>query len=332
MTGKNAKYYLLTSAALVILAFATCFFAGFVQLLAGILISVLLGSQTSKFHYGFVAASASLVFLVPLVVSLLSGGAFTTALLYAALFMIPVILMGLTLGFAMNLKLSFYKTVLILTVLYLAGTLTSMKVLDSTGTPAMDIEAIIAQSIDQVMLSLESAASTAPEVKEVFSTIVGTISSMMLTLSPSIFILLSLAVGYVTAIIFKAFQKRRQEDMSFWPEFYMQRADRTSAILFIIIFFLNSVAPEGLFSDATANVIVILSCIFFVHGLSFFSWKLRASGIKPHARKLMLIALIPLCSMMFMMPFFIIMITGVSDGIFDYRTRLTQSGNNQNKE
>ncbi len=332
MTGKNIKYYLLTSSALVLLALLTCFFTGFIQLFAGILISVILGAQTTKFHYGFVAASASLTFLIPLVFSLLAGGSFTEALLYAALFMIPIILMGFTLGFTFNLKISFYKTVIILAVLYLVGTLTTMKVLNSTGSLAMDIESIIAQSIDQVMLAFESTYSANPEVKELFSAVIGTLSSMMLTLSPSIFILLSLGVGYLTALVFKSYQKRRQADMSFWPEFYMQRADKATAILFVVIFFLNSVAPKGLFSDVSANIIVILSCIFFIYGLSFINWKMRASGMKASTRRLMLIALFFLCTTFFMIPFLVITVTGISDGIFDYRSRLTQNNDNCNKE
>ncbi len=329
LTGSNIKYYLMTTAALVALAFITCFFAGFVQLFAGILISVILGSQIVKIHYGFVATSASIAFLIPLVISMLSGALFTTALIYTALFMIPVILMGLTLGFAANLKLSFNKTVILLAVLYLASTLTSMEVLNNTGNPAMNIEAVISQSIDQTMASLESVYADSPEVKELFNTVIGAFSSMMLTLSPSIFIILSLAVGYISVLIFKYFQMRRHEDMSFWPAFYMQRADKSSAILFLIIFFLNSFAPDGLFSDAIANVVVILSCIFFLYGLTFFSWKLRASGVKSSTRKLIFIALIPICSMLFMMPFFIILATGLFDGLFDYRSRLTKSEDNK---
>lgn len=329
MTGSNIKYYLMTTAALVVLAFITCFFAGFIQLFAGILISVILGSQIVKVHYGFVATSASIVFLIPLVISISSGATFATSFIYAALFMIPIILMGLTLGFAANLKLSFNKTVIILAVLYLASTLTSMKVLNNSGNPAMNIEYVISQSIDQTMSSLESVYANSPELKEVLNTAISMVSSMMLTLSPSIFIILSLAVGYISALIFKSFQMRRHEDMSFWPAFYMQRADKSLAIIFLITFFLNSFTPEGLFSDAIANIIVILSCIFFLYGLTFFSWKLRASGIKSLTRKLIFIALIPICSMLFMMPFLIISITGIFDGIFDYRTRLSKSEDNK---
>ena len=328
MSGSNIKYYLMTTAALVVLAFVTCFFAGFIQLFAGILISVILGSQIVKIHYGFVATSASIVFLIPLAISMINGALFTTAFIYAALFMIPVILMGLTLGFAANLKLSFNKTVVLLAILYLVSTLTSMKVLNNTGIPAMDIEAIISQSVDQAMMSLESAYTDMPEIKEVLNVVIGAVSSMMVTLAPSIFIILSLAVGYVSVLIFKSFQMRRHEDMSFWPAFYMQRADKSSAIWFLIIFFLHSLVPDGLFSDAIANVLVILSSIFFLYGLTFFSWKLRASGIRSTTRKLIFIALVPICTMFFMLPFFIILITGLFDGIFDYRRRLTKSDDN----
>lgn len=328
MSDSNIKYYLMTTTALVALAFITCFFAGLIQLFAGILISVILGSQIVKVHYGFVAASASIVFLIPLAISIINGALFTTALIYAALFMVPVILMGLTLGFAANLKLAFNKTVVLLAVLYLASTLTGMEVLNNTVNPAMNIEAVISQSVDQAMASFESTYESIPEVKEILNTAIGLVSSMMLKLSPSIFFILSLAVGYVSALIFKSFQMRRHEDMSFWPAFYMQRADKSSAILFLIIFLLNSFIPDGLFSDAIANVLVILCSIFFLYGLTFFSWKLRSSGIKSVTRKLIFIALIPICTMFFMLPFFIILITGLFDGIFDYRRRLTKSENN----
>ncbi|MBR5157089.1 MAG: DUF2232 domain-containing protein [Clostridia bacterium] len=329
MTGSNIKYYLMTTASLVALAFISCYFTGLIQLFAGILISVILGSQTVKMHYGFVAASTSITFLIPLVISLLSGAVFTTALLYALLLIIPIILMGLTLGFSANLKLSFNKTVIFLAILYLASTLTGMKILNLAGNPAMNIEAIISQSIDQAMLSLDSVYSDLPEIDELFNTVISAVSSMMLTLSPSLFIIISLAVGYITALIFKSFLARRRVDMSFWPAFYLQRADKSFAILFLIVFFLNSFVPEGMFKDAMTNVILILSCIFFLYGLTFFSWKLRASGVKSPTRKLIFIALIPVCSMLFMLPFFIILIIGLFDGIFDYRSRLSKGEDNK---
>ena len=62
MTNKKMKNYLLTTAAMVLFAVASCFTGGILQLVMGILISVLLGSQTAKYHYGYVFASASLVF------------------------------------------------------------------------------------------------------------------------------------------------------------------------------------------------------------------------------------------------------------------------------
>lgn len=323
MTNKKMKNYLLTTAAMVLFAVASCFTGGILQLVMGILISVLLGSQTAKYHYGYVFASASLVFLIPIVfAAVLSGEAsFADAVIFGALLMVPVILMGLTLGFAANLKLSFYKTVLILTVLYLAGALTNMKVLSAASPAAFDMENVIASAVEQIQAGLDNAYAGNPEVQELFRAILGEIAKTMLTISPAIFALLSLLTAYVCAVLFKAFRMRQQADMSFWPAFYRLRADKLSGILFIVVFLLNAVAPEGLFSDASLNVLIILSGAFFLFGLAFIDWRLRASGLKAAPRRLILIACIPLCTMFFMMPLIVVITLGVTDGIFDFRTR-----------
>ncbi len=321
MTNKNIKTYLLTCAAIVLLAAISCFLGGIVQLAAGILISVLLGLQTVKYHYGYVVSSALLLFLVPLVITaLLSGTDFSSVIVYTVLLTFPIILMGLTLGFSANMKISFYKTVVILAVIYLAGTVTNMKILSSTSS-AFNIENIIADSIGQFQTMLDSVYSSNPDALNLISTLLGDIAKMMLTLTPAVFTLLSTGIAFICSMIFKTFCLKQQIDISFWPPFYKLRADRFVSVLFLVIFIINTFAPDGLFADLTLNVIVILSGIFLLFGLSFLDWTLRSRGMKRLPRRLILIACVPLCTSFFMLPLLILVSLGMIDGLLNFRTR-----------
>lgn len=321
MTNKNRKNYLLTCAAVVLLSAISCFAGGILQAVCGILIAALLGLQTVKYHYGYVSATVSLVFLTPLVITaFLSDAAFGQAIVYTALLTVPVILMGLTLGFAANIKLSYYKTVVLLALIYLIGSLTNMKIL-SSASPAFRLENMIADSVGQLQTILNSAYGSNSEMIDPILSALGEIAKTTLTLAPAIFCLLSLFLAFLSITLFKAMSVKQQSDMSFWPNFCKLRADRISSVLFLVIFILNAFSPEGLFADATLNVTVILCGIFFVFGLSYLDWKMRIRGIKRMARRLIIIACIPLCTSFFMLPLLILVSLGIVDGLFDLRTR-----------
>lgn len=323
LNHKNISFYLLSCAAIVLFAALSCFVGGVIQLAAGILVAVLIGLQTRKYHYGYVASSALLLFATPLVLCALPADSdFGSAVVYAALLTVPLILMGLTLGFSANMKLSFYRTAVILTGIYLAGLLTDMKLL-SDASVALSPENIVADSIGQFQTALETVYGNNPEALDLMGRLLGEIAKMMLTLTPAIFILLSLGTAFISLMIFKALCGKQQLDVSFWPSFCGIRGDKTISVLFLLVFVLNVCAPEGLFSDLTLNVVVVLSIVFLLFGFSFLDWKLRSRGWKRLPRRLLIIACIPFCTSFFMLPFLILVILGLTDGLFDFRARKT---------
>lgn len=321
MTGKDIKNFLLATVLIIVLSVTSSFTVGLLQVIAGILISVIIGVMSTKYHYGYVFASASTAFVVPIIFSVFSGSSFIEGLIFATVLTLPMILIGFVLGISANLKFEFSKTILMTSVLYLVGSLINIKVLSMVNPDSFDIQNIVSMSVNEINETINALYSHEPEIQSYMTQIIGAAGKVILMLSPALFILISIAIGYISTLLFKKVKAISGADMSFWPVFSNMRPDRAFTIIFVIIFLLNTAAPAGLFSDACDNVLVVLSCVFFIFGLSFLDWKFKNSGMRKWSRRILLIAIALLCTMFMLLPLLIVIMFGVTDGLFGIRQR-----------
>ncbi len=321
MTGKDIRNFLLATILIIVLSLVSSFTVGFLQAIAGILISVIIGVMSTKYHYGYVFASASTAFVVPIIISVFSGSSFIEGITFATVLSLPMILIGFVLGIAANLKFEFSKTILMASVLYLVGSLINIKVLSMINPDSFNIQSIVSMSVNEINETVKTMYAHDPDTRSYLTQIIGAIGKALLTLSPALFIVISLAIGYVSTILFKKINSLCGANMNFWPVFSNMRPDRAFTIIFVIIFFLNTAAPMGLFSDACANVELVLSCVFFVFGLSFLDWKFKNGGMKKWTRRMLLIVMVLACTMFMVLPLLIVIMFGVTDGLFGIRQR-----------
>ena len=306
---------------IIVLSAISCFTAGLLQVAAGILISVIIGIMSTKYHYGYVFASASTAFLIPIIFSVFSGCNFLEGLIYATVLSLPMILIGFILGISANLKFEFSKTIFMASAIYLVGSLINIKVLSMAEPDFFNIQNVVSLSVNEINESIKIMYANDPETLSYLTRIISVAGKVLLTLSPALFIIISLAISYVSTVLFKKINSMCGSEMNFWPSFSAMLPDRVFTIIFLVIFFINGATPTGLFSDACANVIVVLSCVFFVFGLSFIDWKFTKNGMKKWSRRILLIAITLLCMMFMLMPIFVVIAFGISDGLFGIRQR-----------
>ncbi len=328
MSKKNTIYYLFNTSAMVLFMLIACHVDGLPHFLCSILISVLLGMQVLRYHYGLLFPSISLLLLVPFVAitgtntqQMLGQAGFMYLAIYALNFAMPMVLMGLTLGFSFKLKVGFHKTVLILAAISLVSTLIDMKVLGSVFPERVSLEGALSIATEQTLATLSELYKEQPQLIQMFESTLGMFTRLILILSPAIFTVVSLIFSYICFVVFQWFIKKRGFDTGFWPSFSELRADKVCSVLFLILIGAFFLISDGLASDVIVNVVLILNAVFLLFGLSMIDWKLKMSGTKKLTRCFILILAPTIGTLIF--PFLLLVIIGIGvlDGLFDYRNK-----------
>ena len=287
----------------------------------GMLIAALLGMVMHREHFALGITNTILVliiftlFLKP-VAAIVSGA--------------PLILLGLSLCLGTKFKMKLPHMIMLCAVLYLLEVLIGLKVTESLSNGNASFSSMMLETGEQ-MRTVMQAYYPEPEYKDMIEQAISMSVDMSIMLAPAVFTIVSIVLSSVLVYVYKKMQNVQKTDMSFWIPFNQLQADRLFAVLFLLLFVVLTATRGGMAFAAIANVVLILTFLFFILGLAVFNYKLKQKGAGDTMRKLLTAALICFSTMFCMIPIFALIICGVTDAFFDYRgLRPDDSGANQN--
>lgn len=311
MSRNNAKDFLLTMLLIVIFTLLTALPQPTLTILASALVTALIGYSVTKFHYGYV----TLLSFVVLVINLL----FQTNFLSALTVSMPVILCGLTLGIAYNLKLSVLKLICVFTTVYVLDVALNIKLASVAFRGENLFESVVSSVGQMYRETLVTAYGSALPAAEI-DAVVSQLTSTLLRFTPGFIVISCAGYALLCYYIFKRFLKLKKADTSSFNDFLDWHADRSISIFYFILMFIYFLIPtEKFLSDVLLNMVTIMSFVFFILGLAFLEFKLKTRLKRSGTRKLIVLA-VSLSSFLLMgLPFFVLSIVGAFDGFFDYR-------------
>ncbi len=309
MNIKRLKPYMFNTLLTIALCAAYCLLGGILGMLTGLLISALLALVLYHEHYGFGAANAVLI----LVIFTMFHG-----VLPALTSGVPLILLALALVLGTRLRLSLYQLLLLCSFLFVADLMLGLKVIGHMSGGDVTFSSMMLDMGRQIRETM-AAQYTDPAMEDMLEQVVSAAVDMSIMLAPAMFMIISAVLSYVLIFIFKRLQQRRDVDMAFLIPFDRMQSDKLIVVVYLALVLLLTAAPEGLLFDASANVLLVLSFMFVVLGLSVFDWKMKQRGTQRMARRLILFGLICVSTMSFMLPVMALLICGATDCFFDYR-------------
>lgn|GEM_PF-2864082 len=327
MVENRFKNHILLLVASVILTLLTLLPLGILGIIVTALLTALVGYTVTKHHYSFVAVVCAGVLLMYV---LFSGN------LIASIFTsLPIILCGLSLGIAYNLKISSFKTIGIFTGVYTLNILSVLMLYGSkNGHNALEqLLSDVSNSFNE-FISSESAQqflSTSTDVNaETLREITNQVMAIFTMLMPAIIVIACILFALLNFAIFKKLLKSLKSDISFYSEFSLWRADVSMSVIYFIIVALAMFAPQGNYiSAALLNVVTISTFVFFIFGLSFADYILTIKLKKQLLRRVILVILTVSSLLVLGFPFFILVFTGALDGCFNFRKKYATNQSNE---
>ncbi len=309
MKTNRLKSYLLKTLLIIALCAAYCLFGGLLSTLTGLLISALLGTIFYREHYGLGAANAILILCI---FTLFSGvvPALTSG--------VPLILLALSLAMGARHKLSIYHLLLLCSFLYMADLMVGMETMKSlTGG-----EVTFTRMMLEMGTELREAMSSqypSPDMAVAVEKAVAMAVDMFIMLAPAIFMIISTILAFILILVFKKIQQGQEVDMSFLLPFDHLQGDRLVAVLYLVLFLLQTGMPEGMFADLTTNVLLVLNFLFVCLGISVFNYQMKQKGLQKKTRRLLMVLLLCFSVTFFVVPIFALLIYGLTDCFWDYR-------------
>lgn len=314
MTKNTFKNYALILIATVTLSLASVLPLGVFAFLISAVLASIIGYTVTRHHYYFVGV----VCLCVITVFSLFSGDFLLSLTAS----LPVLLCGISLGISYNIKLSEFKTISILTVVYIINTLLNLRISGAINQKSFDD--VLFSAKDLYIDTLSSAYGNEIPLQEIES-LVANAFSVMMKFMPSMLIVLCILIALLFFSTFKKVLNITKSDIKEFKCFSDWRSDKSISIACIIITIFTFISPQkGYLLDALANVCVISAFIFYIFGLSFASFLLKRKFKNPRTHKIIVVflAILPVFSLG--LPFFIIAILGILDGIFNLREKQKQ--------
>lgn len=318
MDSKKLKIYFLNLFALLAFSSLFCITNGIINILAGMLVSVIIGKSVTKYHYWYVGLLCLFSFVI---ISLFYG------ILQAFLPSIVLIMLGLTLGISTNIGLSYYFTVMVCSAIYLVETIINLKIIDKVTPNGESYGAILRQAGENAAAILGQQYGQSQEILRAIDETIDAMMSLTFTLTPAVFVAVCLASAGVLVMIYKKVQLKSKTDVSHLCPFSMLRGDKVIGFLFLIVISIAMLSSEGLITDLCLNVIVILCFVFFIFGLAYIEYVMKSRGYNILSRRLTVLIAIPLLSLFFIFPVIIVIGIGVSDSLIDLRARLLKKEN-----
>lgn len=310
-TFLNYAFILITT---IILSLASVLPLGVFAFLISAVLASVIGYTVTRYHYYFVGVVCLCVILV---FSLFSGN-----FLISLTAVLPVLLCGISLGISYNVKLSEFKTISILAVVYIINLLLNLRISGVINQKSFDD--VLFSSKELYVDVLTSAYGNEIPLQEIES-IVSNVFSVMLKFMPSMLIVLCILIALLFFSIFKKVLNITKSDTKEYKCFSDFRADKSISIVCILVTVLTFIFPQkGYFSDVLANVCVISLFIFYIFGLSFASFLLKRKFKNPKTHRIIVVCLAILPAFSMGLPFFLIAILGILDGIFNLREKKKQ--------
>lgn len=307
---KSFKEYVISTFLMLVFTALSCMLPSVLAFFAGALAAAYLGRQTVRFHYFYIAASAALMLGV-----ISAFGGVYAALLYG----IMLVLLGVSLGAATRMKISFYSLLFICAFLYLANSAAGIMLAKTGGEELFSLNYFYETANQTLEIMGNSGYGINPEVLTFLKQYLKDMVLFIMRVTPAMLIVISVVCSFLLIKIYARTARKKQIDTSFILPFERIAAKRHTVILFFAVVLLYSAAPDGMFSDVALNVIFVLMFLFFAAGLSFFDGRLKAKGLKKSRRRIIELALIPVSYMFMFMPVIALAVLGISDGLFDMR-------------
>ena len=315
LLSKNLKSYFKTTLVVMIFTALVYLLPSPVSFIFEALAAVYFAKIVIGHLYKYVIATGALI----LAITGAFGGVYG-ALLSGVL----IVLLGLSLGMGVRLGISFNKLLFLCTALYLASTAAGIMLLKSASTDLFSLNYFY-ETVNSVLDNMTNAGYYAnPEVIDVLKTYLKQTVLFMMRVTPAMMIIVSIICAFILIQIYKYVLIKAKRDIKFVVPFDKMRAGKISGIVFIVLFFLYSAAPEGMFSDLSLNVLIILGFLFFACGLSLFDWRLKMRGTKKNSRRLMEIAILPISYMCMFIPVFALVVSGLIDSLINFRKRIIE--------
>ncbi len=308
MKANRMKSYLINTLLTIALCAAYGLTSGILGTAIGLLISALLGALYYREHFALGIANS----LVALIIFTLFFGP-----VQALIAGVPMLLLALALALGTRFKLSIYKLLFLCSVLFLLELLFNLGLVGQLSGGEVTLSSMMLEMGRQTReLMLQQYSN--PEMAGVIEQAIFSAIDMSIMLAPTIFTVISIVLAFTLISIYKKMMLKH-EDMSFLLPFNALQGDKPFSVFYLALVFLFLAAPEGLFFDAAANVVLILGFLFVMLGLAVFNCKLKQNGTKRTARRVLTAALICFSTVFFMLPLFALLICGLADSFFDYR-------------
>lgn len=308
MNEKRWMPYVLNTLLTIALCGAYGLLQGPLSLVIGMLISVLLGMVLYKEHYLLGAFNSILVLGIFI---------FSFDITLALTNSVPIILLGLALALGTRFKMPVHLLILLCAGIYMADLLVGMELIEHSTGGEVSIQSIMLES-GTMIREIFASQYQGPEAEMLEKMIRGAID-MAIMLAPGMFMIISTVFALVLVVMYKKIMQKIHVDMSFLLPFERFQGDRVIAMLYIVLLVIVFSAPAGTFLAISLNVLLILSFIFIVFGLSVFDNVLKKKGIKKFLRRLIVVSLLIFSNTFLMIPIFVYLIGGLTDSFFDYR-------------
>lgn len=315
MPSEKIKELITTVFLTIVFALLATLPAAVLSVLCTAALAALLGYVTVRFHYGFVAFHAFLIFAV---YALFQQNIF--AALMAAL---PVVLSGLVLGIGYNLKLTAFRVLIVFTSVYVLNAAGSIKLLGlSAGRNILeDVIAAVGQVYKESLTAMYGSQLSSTEI----NSIVSELTSTLLRFSPSFIVISCIFFAVLCYYLFKRVLIIRKCDVTCFSPFSEWRADKFISITYFVLLAIYFVVPSNSFlSDVLLNMATVMTFVFFLLGLSFLEYKFKKTIQKSSMRKVLLVVVAFAAFALMGLPFLVISVIGALDGFIDFRNRKTQ--------
>ena len=324
MNRESIKSYFLNAGCILALSILYCITGGLVQFLAGILASVLIGTSVTKHHYAFVSIECLLCLAV--VSGFYGIQAGVMGIIAGLSSGVILVLIGIGLGLSTNLKLSVSGTVLLCSAIYLANMLIGFMLIGRE----MPFDILLSEFRDILSETFKAQYSSMPDIGMQLDAVIDEMMALTFKFMPSFLICSALISGFIATLIYSKTVVKLNKNVK--PvSFSFLRVERTVGVLCIVILLIAAFSEDALISDAVLNVVVIMSFIFFICGLSYFDFSMKKKGKNRTYRSIMIIVVIPLVSMLFLLPSAVICGAGFLDSLINFRknkiSREDENGN-----
>jgi len=303
LTKNNFKNYILIAIIFAVLTLILTLPLLFIGIIVTSVLTALFGYITTKYHYSFVSFMSAFVFVIYLL--------FTKNFIHTLNSLIPIILCGVSFGIAYNLKLSEFKAISIFVFLYTLHLVMNISFFD-----AFNFENTLSY-----MTELYKNQFSETDINALISSFAEYVVRYM----PSFIIIISISYSLLSFYLFKKILKRKKMDLSFFKNFSDWHADKTTSIFYVILGIVTLIYPgQSYFKDALLNVVVVSSFVFSIFGLSFISQIIKQKTFNSLLKKTIMFFIVIYALTTLGLPFSVLSILGVTDGIFDYRKKLKE--------